>query len=320
MSKTPRSLALVLFAFSSSVCVAACKFPELDPIAEDAADAATDDTMATDAAVDSQEIDTPPGTFALGVERNGFGTGSVTGIVAPATTVIACGSGGGCSTVVTAGTMVTLTATPAAGDLFFGWSGGGCSGIAPCTVTVSAATTVMATFDQCDRTVAEVCNDVANTYEQCSSTGQSTMTMTCPLYCSSTVEKCVDIGPSDDPGTNPLDAQMDLITTDGQSLVFPSSCSPSVCTINTTTGAIVGASSGVNTGTAMVAGVRVYRVQSLMLAGTVKVTGGAPLVFLSSGAITLTGVLDVSADVGNNGPGVQPDNAACAGRLYRRPR
>lgn len=296
--------------------LAGCKFPELDPIVEDAADAAPADGQA-DAPVDSMDIDTPPGTFALMVERDGFGSGSVTGIVPPASTVIACGAGGGCSAVITEGTMVTLTATPAPGDLFFGWSGGGCSGTAPCTTTVTAATTVTATFDQCDRAVAEVCNDASNVYEQCSSAGQSTMTMTCPLYCSSSVEKCVDISPSDDPGTNPLDAQMDLIASTGQNLAFPSNCGPQTCTINTTTGAITGATSGGSTGTAMVGGVRVIRVQSLMLAGVVKVSGNAPVVFLSNGPITLTGVLDVSADLGVAGPGGQPDNAACTGRNAR---
>src|SRR5207245_3663496 len=43
-------------------------------------------------------------------------------------------------------TVVTLTATPAAGSTFSGWSGGGCSGTGTCTVTMSAATTVTATF------------------------------------------------------------------------------------------------------------------------------------------------------------------------------
>jgi len=41
---------------------------------------------------------------------------------------------------------VTLTATPASGSTFTGWSGGGCSGTGSCTVTLSAAATVTATF------------------------------------------------------------------------------------------------------------------------------------------------------------------------------
>jgi beta-lactam-binding protein with PASTA domain len=41
---------------------------------------------------------------------------------------------------------VTLTAQPAAGSTFGGWSGGGCSGTGTCTVTTNADTTVTATF------------------------------------------------------------------------------------------------------------------------------------------------------------------------------
>jgi hypothetical protein len=41
---------------------------------------------------------------------------------------------------------VRLTATAAAGSTFTGWSGGGCSGTGPCTVTVTDRVTVTATF------------------------------------------------------------------------------------------------------------------------------------------------------------------------------
>ena len=41
---------------------------------------------------------------------------------------------------------MTLTATPATGSTFAGWSGGGCSGNGTCIVTMTAATTVTATF------------------------------------------------------------------------------------------------------------------------------------------------------------------------------
>ena len=43
--------------------------------------------------------------------------------------------------------MVTLTATPAAGSTFAGWSGAGCSGTGACTVTMSSDQAVTATFN-----------------------------------------------------------------------------------------------------------------------------------------------------------------------------
>jgi hypothetical protein len=53
-----------------------------------------------------------------------------------------------CSESVTSGGSVTLTAAPASGSTFTGWSGGGCSGTGTCTTTVVANTTVTATFGQ----------------------------------------------------------------------------------------------------------------------------------------------------------------------------
>src|SRR5262249_24317179 len=41
---------------------------------------------------------------------------------------------------------VVLTATPAAGSVFAGWSGGGCAGTGTCTVAPTSATTITATF------------------------------------------------------------------------------------------------------------------------------------------------------------------------------
>src|SRR5439155_948105 len=79
-------------------------------------------------------------TFTLTIIPSGTGAGTVasnpTGITCPAT----------CAAPYPSGTVVTLTATPAAGSAFTGWSGAGCTGTGPCTVTLSAATTVTASF------------------------------------------------------------------------------------------------------------------------------------------------------------------------------
>src|SRR5437867_4920215 len=78
--------------------------------------------------------------FTLEVLSLGSGSGTVTS----SPMGITCGAT--CSASFASGTAVTLTANPAAGSAFTGWSGGGCSGTEPCTLTVSSATTVTATF------------------------------------------------------------------------------------------------------------------------------------------------------------------------------
>lgn len=78
-------------------------------------------------------------TFTLGINSIGTGSGSVTS--APAG--INCGST--CSASFSAGTSLTLTATPAIGSTFAGW-GGACTGLSNCAVTMSTAQTVTASF------------------------------------------------------------------------------------------------------------------------------------------------------------------------------
>ena len=78
--------------------------------------------------------------FALQVERQGSGAGSVTSSPAG----VSCGSS--CTATFAAGSTIDLAATPSSASAFTGWSGG-CSGLVPtCAVTVSAPTTVAATF------------------------------------------------------------------------------------------------------------------------------------------------------------------------------
>jgi hypothetical protein len=76
----------------------------------------------------------------LSVNKSGTGSGRVTS--APAG--INCGST--CSYVFNANTNVTLTAAADAGYTFTGWSGGGCAGTGTCTINMTSATSVIATF------------------------------------------------------------------------------------------------------------------------------------------------------------------------------
>jgi hypothetical protein len=77
---------------------------------------------------------------ALSVAKSGNGSGTVT------SNPLGINCGTDCTFGFLAGTVVTLTAMPAAGSVFTGWSGGGCSGTATCTVTITTATSVVASF------------------------------------------------------------------------------------------------------------------------------------------------------------------------------
>jgi uncharacterized repeat protein (TIGR02543 family) len=74
-------------------------------------------------------------TYTLTVSVTGSGSVSGSGISCPGT----------CSGTYTAGTPVALSATPASGFTFTGWTGA-CSGTGACNVTMSSNQTVGATF------------------------------------------------------------------------------------------------------------------------------------------------------------------------------
>lgn len=78
--------------------------------------------------------------FSLAVVKMGGGSGTVTSTPSG----IICGTS--CSATYVSAATVTLTATPATGSTFAGWSGA-CSGTGSCTVTLTTDTTVGATFN-----------------------------------------------------------------------------------------------------------------------------------------------------------------------------
>ena len=115
----------------------------------------------------------------LSVTRQGTSTGTVTSDPPG----IDCGAT--CSASFDTGTVVTLTATPASGSIFTGWSGGGCSGTATCSVTLNAATTVTATFSR--QTVSLTSNRAG--------TGSGTVTSDPPgIDCGATCSASFDSG------------------------------------------------------------------------------------------------------------------------------
>ncbi len=79
-------------------------------------------------------------TFTLTILKTGSGSGTVS----DGTGAISCGAA--CTASYRQNTSVTLTATPATGSGFLGWSGGGCSGTGSCVTTVTQAESVTAPF------------------------------------------------------------------------------------------------------------------------------------------------------------------------------
>lgn len=90
---------------------------------------------------DYSNLDCATAPPTLMITNTGTGSGTVTSSP-PGTN---CSTD--CSVPYSADTIVTLTATPAAGSIFAGWSGGTCTGTGVCGFVVYADTSVTATFD-----------------------------------------------------------------------------------------------------------------------------------------------------------------------------
>ena len=86
-----------------------------------------------------------PTSFTLTVTEPGNGSGTVTDDLGGINCVEAAGVvTGSCSASYQSGTVVTLTAAPAAGTTFSGWST--CAGTTPCSVTMTSSRSEQATF------------------------------------------------------------------------------------------------------------------------------------------------------------------------------
>ena len=99
--------------------------------------ATTDDAPATS----SVTVSAAPTSYTLAVSKAGTGSGAVTSSPAG----ISCGAT--CSASYTNGTSVTLTATAASGSTFSSWTGCDSVSGSTCTVTMSTAKSVSATFN-----------------------------------------------------------------------------------------------------------------------------------------------------------------------------
>lgn len=78
--------------------------------------------------------------FSIAVSKAGTGTGTV------ASTPAGINCGTDCNESYAGGAVVTLSATPASGSRFDGWSGGGCAGTGSCTLSGNSSLSVSATF------------------------------------------------------------------------------------------------------------------------------------------------------------------------------
>jgi uncharacterized repeat protein (TIGR01451 family) len=99
----------------------------------------TDDPGITGTANPTAFVVANSGPQALAVNFAGSGTGTTSS----ATSGLTCATN--CSTTVAGGTAVTVTAVPTGGSVFTGWLGP-CTGSGSCAFTVSAPSTITATF------------------------------------------------------------------------------------------------------------------------------------------------------------------------------
>lgn len=128
-----------------------------------------------------------------------------------------------------------------------------------------------------------VCDDASDRYVDCGSDGSAELVIDCPLGCSDSVEKCVDVDPS-----NGLATYLDMAAS-GPDVAFAGSS-----TIDGAT--VLNGATSIEVPNFVVGGVRVFVFRSLSVAGTLRITGDEPVAFVVDGDVTLTGTVDLSAN------------------------
>ena len=124
-------------------------------------------------------------TYPLNITKAGTGSGTVTS----APTGINCGAD--CSENYSSAASVILTASASAGSNFTGWSGGGCSGTGTCTVIMSAAQTVTATFNSIPENCSVAGDEDADGQADCYDSDCAGLTGPAGLKCCQTVSNCL---------------------------------------------------------------------------------------------------------------------------------
>lgn len=139
------------------------------------------------------------------------------------------------------------------------------------------------------------CDEGTDVYTECSSEGIATLQMQCPLGCASDMEKCVDVDPS-----NGLATYLDMAAT------APDLVLTGTSTINPYDGTILVGAVAVQVPNFTTDGIRVFVVRSLSVEGTVNVSrryASPSLAFVSHGDVTVSGLLDISAQGAEGGAG-----------------
>lgn len=143
-----------------------------------------------------------------------------------------------------------------------------------------------------------ICDDATDRYTECDGSGVVTRTIECPLGCSDSAEKCVDVDPS-----NGVAQYLDMAAADPDA---PDLTLGAGSTIDTTNGIVFDGGQSVVVPSTDVGDHRVFMVKSLSVTGATKVTGTDGLIVVADGDVAITALFDVSADRQSNGPGGAP--------------